>query len=232
MRRLNNLGGDILIKNDKNPPIGDLEWITGSTANGPSKLTDVAVLDNDIYVVLDRIRGRIFGYDGQGVMLWAFGSKGNIEGMFVNAISIENMGHDLYVLDQVQNSITVFTPTEYGNLVYGAIDAYLTGDYDGSADLWREVLKMNANYPLAFRGIGRAIMREDRFEEAMRYFKLAHDRESYGRAFKLYRKEWVEKNIWWILLLLAGLLIIPLVTGKVRRMKWEVIMHEQGKVRK
>ena len=31
---------------------------------------------------------------------------------------------------------------------------------------------------------------------------------------------------------IIGLLIIPLVTGRVRRMKWEVIMHEQGKVRK
>jgi uncharacterized membrane protein YesL len=61
---------------------------------------------------------------------------------------------------------------------------------------------------------------------------MAHDRESYGRAFKLYRKEWVEKNIWWIILLVAALLIIPLVIGRSKKMKWEVIMHEHSKVRK
>ena len=92
-------------------------------------------------------------------------------------------------------------------------------------------MKMNANYPLAFRGIGRAIMRENRFEEAMQYFKLAHDDENYGRAFKLYRKEWVEKNIWWILLILAAVVIIPLAIGKTKRTKWEVIMHENSKIR-
>ena len=61
---------------------------------------------------------------------------------------------------------------------------------------------------------------------------MAHDRENYGRAFKLYRKEWIEKNILWIFLGLAVLLIVPLVIGRIKRMKWEVIMHEQSKVRK
>ena len=232
IRRINNLGSDILIKNDKFPPIGELNWVSGSTAAGPSKLTDITVMENDIYVALDRIRGRVFGYDSQGVLLWAFGTKGNVRGAFVSAISIESMGRDLLVLDQVQNSITVFTPTEYGNLVYDATDAYLNGNYEESANLWQEVIRMNANYPLAFRGIGRAILREDKFEEAMKYFELAHDRESYGRAFKLYRKEWVEKNIWWIIVVIAVLLIVPLIIGRVKRMRWEVAMHEHSKVHK
>ena len=233
VRRLNSLGGDILIKNDRFPPIGDLDWVSGgSESYGPSKLTDVTVIGNDIYVVLDRIRGRLFGYDSQGVMLWAFGTKGNVNGAFTGAVSLEHMGYDLLVLDQIENSVTVFRPTEYGMLIYNACETYLNGEYDRSADLWREVLKMNANYPLAFRGIGRAIMRQDRYEEAMEYFELAHDRENYGRAFKLYRKVWVEKNIWWIILIIAALLIIPLIIGRVMRMKWEVTAHELGKVRK
>ena len=165
-------------------------------------------------------------------MLWAFGTKGNVEGAFSSAISIEHMGRDLLVLDQQENSVTLFQPTEYGQTVYDASEAYLQGEYDLSADLWREVLKMNAGYPLAFRGIGRAILRQNKYEEAMEYFRLAHDRQNYGRAFKLYRKEWVERNIWWVILIIAALLIIPLILGRVKRTKWEVIMHEQSKVRK
>ena len=210
IRRLNSLGGDILIKNDRYPPIGDIWWIEeGTQYLGPTRFTDITVLKNDLYVALDRTRGRLF----------------------TSAISVEHMGYDLFVLDQVENSITVFTPTEYGQMIYDANETYLNGEYDRSADIWREVMRMNANYPLAFRGIGRAILRQDDFIGAMRYFEMAHDQESYGRAFKLYRKQWIEKNILWIVLILAVILIVPLVIGRVKRAKWEVIMHEQSKVR-
>ncbi len=232
IRRLNSLGNDILIKNDRYPPIGDLDWVSENAQNGPAKFTDITVLDNDVYVALDRTRGRLFGYDDQGIMLWAFGTKGNVAGAFTRAISLEHIGMDLLVLDQVENSITVFTPTEYGNTIYQAIGSYMRGEYDESADLWREVMKQNAGYPLAFRGIARAILRQNDYEGAMYYYQLAHDRENYGRVFKLYRKEWIEKNVWWVALILAALLIIPLIIGRGKKMKWEVIMHEQSKVRK
>ena len=233
IRRLNSLGNDILIKNDRFPPIGDLYWTEqGNESNGPSKFTDITVMDYDIYVALDRTRGRLFGYDSQGVLLWAFGTKGNVEGAFTGAVSLEHMGFDLLVLDQLENSVTVFQTTEYGQAIYDATDAYLRGEYDESAEKWQSVLKMNANYPLAFRGIGRAILRQNQYEEAMDYFKLAHDRENYGRAFKLYRKDWVESNVWWIILILAVLLIVPLAIGRVKKLKWEVSEHERGKIRK
>ncbi len=231
IRRLNSLGGDILIKNDRYPPIGDLWWIKESTVNGPSKFTDITVLKNDLYVAVDRTRGRIFGYDSQGVLLWAFGTKGNTAGAFTSAIAIEHCNYDLFVLDQFENSVTVFQPTEYGQMIYDATETYLNGEYDRSAEIWQNVMRMNANYPLAFRGIGRAILRQDDFEGAMKYFEMAHDRENYGRAFKLYRKQWIEKNILWIVLILVIVLIVPLVIGRIKRAKWEVIMHEQSKVR-
>lgn len=232
IRRLNSIGTDILVKNDRYPPIGDLSWSSGGVAYGPSKFTDITVLDNEVYVVIDNSRGRLFGYDNQGILLWAFGGKGNYDGAFASAIGVEHIGYDLYVLDETENSITVFTPTEYGRLIYKAIDEYDRGEYDECADLWREVLKLNSNFKLAFRGIGRALLRQDHFQEAMDYFKLAHDRENYGRAFKLYRKEWIEHNVLWVILVIVLLLIIPLILGRAKRMKWEVIMHEHSKVRK
>ena len=231
IRRLNGIGNDILIKNDRYPPIGDLDWKSESLQYGPCKMADVTALKNEIYVVVDRMRGRLFGYDSQGVMLWAFGTKGSMDGTFGRAIGLDHMGYDLLVLDEMKNSITVFTPTEYGNLIYEATDAYLNGEYDRSAELWEDVMKLNANYTLAFRGIGRSKLRQENYEEAMDYFERAHAREEYGRAFKQYRKIWVEKNIWWIILLIALVLIVPLILGRIKRMKWEVIMHEHSKVR-
>lgn len=232
IRRLNGIGNDILIKNDKYPPIGDLYWVDDTEAHGPSKLVDITVLSDDIYVAVDRTRGRLFGYDSQGIMLWAFGTSGNNEGAFNSAVSIEHMDHDLFVLDQNEGNITVFVPTEYGNLIYDASAAYLKGDYDGSADLWREVLKLNANYNLAFIGIGRSLLRQDHYTEAMEYFEMAHDRDNYGRAFRLYRKVWVEENIAWIVILLAAAMIIPLVRRQVKKVRMEVEVYERNQVHK
>ena len=233
IRRLNSLGNDILIKNDRYPPIGDLDWKDGNDVSikyGPSKMVDITAMKNEIYVALDGTRGRLFGYDSQGIMLWAFGTKGALDGAFDEPIALDHMGYNLIVLDDKKNSITVFTPTEYGRMIYDAVDTYLMGEYEKSAALWEKVMALNANYPSAFRGIGRSMLREEKYEEAMDYFKLAHDQEDYGRAFKQYRKIWIEKNLWWIALIIAVLLIVPLVIGRIKRAKWEVVMHEHSKV--
>ena len=142
------------------------------------------------------------------------------------------MDYALFVVAEMKTSITVFTPTEYGQMIYDATDAYLSGDYTASDELWQQVMTLNANYPLAFRGIGRSLLRQEKYEEAMDYFERAHAREEYGRAFKQYRKYWVEKNIWWVFLVIGLLLIVPLILGRIKRTKWEVIMHEHSKVRK
>lgn len=229
IRRLNSIGNDILVKNGWLPPIGDIYWEEQSVEYGPSKFRDITVLENDIYVAFDRTRGRLFGYDSQGILLWAFGNKGNTEGTFTGAISIEHMGNDLYCLDELGCTITVFKPTDYGNLIYKASDQYLKGDYDGSADTWREVLKLNANYNLAFIGIGRALMRQENFEEAMKYFKMAYDQENYGRAYRYYRKEMIEDNIIWVVVAIVVLLVLPLIIKRIRKMKWEVLEYERKK---
>ena len=232
IRRLNGIGDDILIKNDKFPPIGDLDWVEqGADKSGPTKFVDITVLEDDIYIAFDRIRGRLFGYDSQGVMLWAFGTKGNVDGAFTGAVSVEHMGHDLLCLDQNENSVTVFTTTEYGALIFQAINEYTRGDYDVSADTWYSVLKQNANYKSAYIGIGRSLTRQEKYGEAMDYFKLAHDRRNYGRAFKYFRKEWIERNAVWIAVILLAVILIPLGIGRIRRMRGEVEDYERARIR-
>ncbi len=222
IRRINSIGADILIRNGEEIPMGDLDWDTASEISGPSRLVDVTVFDNGIYVAVDRVRGRLFGYDTQGNMLWAFGGPGGSDGYFKRPVSLEHMGYDLLVLDQQECSITVFTPTDYGSLIYTATEQYLSGFYEDSADTWRRVLARNGNYDLAYVGIGRALLREDRYKEAMHCFEVARDAKNYGEALRLYRKEWVEENIGWIFPLIVVLLAGPLLIGRVRKMKMEV----------
>jgi len=229
IRRLNSIGNDILIKNDHYAPVGDLQWVEQSQDKGPSKFKDVTVFDNGVYIVFDRTRGRLFGYDPQGIMLWAFGSKDNSEGAFLAPVSLEHMGQDLLALDENGCSVTVFSPTEYGSLIYTAIDQYLSGLYDESAVTWQEVMRFNANYTPAYVGMGRAMMRQERYKEAMDYFKMAFDRENYGRAYRYYRKALVEEHIIPIVLAVAALLIVPPVVRSVRGMRKEVQEYERKK---
>lgn len=236
IRRLNAVGNDILVKNDHYPPIGDLYWQEQDKGTyGPSKFVDITVLENDIYVALDETRERLFGYDSQGIMLWAFGNPGSSAEVFNNAVSLEHMGRDLLVLDQRRGSVTVFKPTEYGNLIYDAIQDYSEGSFEESARKWGEVQVLNANYTPAFIGIGRAKLREDTYEsyqEAMDYFKMAQDRDNYGRAFQLYRKIWVERNIGWIVAVLVVIMVVPLVLKQIKKRKMEVEEYERNQVAK
>ncbi|MBR5288487.1 MAG: NHL repeat-containing protein [Clostridia bacterium] len=232
IRRLNSIGNDILIKNDHYAPVGDLQWVEQSIDKGPSKFKDITVFDNGVYVAFDRTRGRLFGYDPQGIMLWAFGNKDNSAGSFLAPVSLEHMGQDLLALDENGASITVFSVTQYGSLIYEALDQYLTGQYDESADTWSEVLRFNANYSPAYVGMGRAMMRQENYGEAMDYFKMAFDRENYGRAYRYFRKELVEDNIVILAVGVAALLIVPLILGGVKGMKREVEEHERKKHRR
>ncbi|MBQ8953132.1 MAG: hypothetical protein IJ048_03365 [Clostridia bacterium] len=225
IRRINSIGSDILIRNAHNGreiPMGDLDWDDANEISGSSRLVDITVFDNGIYVALDRVRGRLFGYDTQGNMLWAFGGPGGSDGYFKRPVALEHMGYDLLALDQQECSITLFTPTDYGAMIYTASEQYLKGFYDESADTWRQVLARNGNYDLAYVGIGRALLREDQYEEAMHCFEVARDSKNYGEALRLYRKEWVEKNINWIFPLILALLVGPLLIGGVKKMRAEV----------
>ena len=222
VRRLNMMGNDILIRNGNWYVIGDIHWGNAGGYSGPSRLNDVTAFDNESYVVLDKTRGRLFAYDDQGRLLFAFGGAGNEDGYFRMPIAVDHMGYDLLVLDQLDCSITLFTPTEYGSLIYQAMDLFRDGQYEASGDTWQKVVDLNGNYDLAYIGIGRALLRQQRYREAMDYFELKWDVDNYSKAFQYYRKEWVEENLIWIIIGLAVVVVVPLTISKIRKIKHEI----------
>lgn len=222
IRKLNAMGADILIKNGEYPPIGDLWWGNAAGVSGASKLIDITALDNGTYYAIDRTRGRIFGYDSQGNLLYAFGSLGNKQGYFQYPTAIDHMGNDLVVLDSKSAGITILKMTQYGQLIYDALAEYEKGNYEISADYWRQVLMQNGNYDLAYIGIGRALLRQENYKEAMEYFKIKLDDENYSKAFQLYRKEWIEEHIVWIACGFFAIIAIPPFVGKLKKIKREV----------
>ena len=83
-------------------------------------------------------------------------------------------------------------------------------------------MSLNGNYDLAYIGIGRSLLRQERYKEAMRYFELKYDEENYSKAFKQYRKIWVEEHIGWIVAAVLVLFLVPMGIGRVRKIKHEI----------
>lgn len=194
----------------------------GGGYSGCSLINDITAMDNGVYFLLDKVRGRLFGYDDQGRLLYAFGGVGTMDGYFRQPVAVEHMGHDLLVLDSLECSITVFTPTTYGADIYLAIEQFQKGKYEQSGETWQKVMNQNGNYDLAYIGIGRALLGEKKYKEAMDYFRLKWDQHNYSKAFKQYRKQWVEEHILVIILVFFGVICIPLLIDKIKRIKFEI----------
>jgi tetratricopeptide (TPR) repeat protein len=203
-----------MIRNGFTDPIGDL-W-TGNAAlmNGPSTFVAVTSLPNNSFVVFDSNRGRLFAYDSQGHLLYAWGGPGFREGFFQNPVALDSMGYALYALDSATGALTRFDLTEYGLLINMGLAYYQRGMYEESAVFWEEVLRINGNFGMAYIGIARSLLRRGYYREAMRYFRHQNDAINYGRAFGFYRRLWVEENFWIFALAVGVLIFVPPIVRK------------------
>lgn len=228
VRRLNPKGDDILKRLDWFPPVGDIRFNSrDSSVTGPSAFIDIVINESGIYHTLDQKRGRIFTYDPDGILLSIFGGIGNRTGLFKNPVALERIGDDLAVLDSSTGNITLFSLTEYGRNVQTAIRSYYSGKYNDSLMNWQKALKENANLEWAYWGIGNAYYRRDQFKEAMKYFTILRYGYSYSQAFRLYRKEVLQKNFGLIVGITAVLIIGAIILRRLyKRRRRRRGMHD------
>lgn len=217
IRRLNPAGLDVLVRVDSAPPQGDArypgQWDRGgqyadrATYTGPSAFSDVTAGRHGMYSILDGKRGRVFTYDRTGRLLFVFGGPGSQTGLFTSAVALDMLGDDVLVLDRSIGTITVFRPTIYGKAILSAIDLYEVGLYEQSTEMWQRVLKLNSNYDMAYTGIGRALLRQEQYVQAMEYFRLGNDREGYSEAFTWARKDAISARFGFAVAVLALLAV-------------------------
>ncbi len=213
VKRLNAKGDDILVRSGFTMPAGEVNFASETAASmgkhtGPSTLVDIAIGPNGMWSVLDSKRGKIYTYDSEGNMLFAFGDQGSQLGNLTAPTAITYCGSDIYVLDSTLNSITVFKRTDYGDVINLALEHNNNREYSlGYAD-WQEILKRNVNFDAAYVGIGKNLYRQGKYEEAMDFYKDAHEQTNFSIAFKAWRKEATEKYIIWILLVIVLLVVL------------------------
>ncbi|MCA0753496.1 hypothetical protein KP806_00415 [Paenibacillus sp. N4] len=214
IKKLNAQGNDILRRTGYFNPQGDIRF---SIDLGPSRLIDIDVADSEMYSVLDSKRGRIFTYSGDGHFMYVFGGLGNQLGEFKTPAAIERVGDDFLVLDKALGEITVFRTTEYGRTLNEAVRSYYRGEEEKAFQLFNQTINRNANLEFAYAGIGKALLRQGDYAEAMKHFKRSMDQKNYSKAFLLYRKQVLREHFATIMTLIVILAAGALAVRKYRK---------------
>ena len=237
VKQLNPKGDDIMVRQGFTMPAGEVNFASAATASmgkhtGPSELVDIAIGSNGMWSVLDSKRGKIYTYDSEGNMLFAFGDQGAQLGNLAAPTAISYCGSDILVLDSTLNSVTVFKRTDYGDVIDLALQHNNERKYSEGFEDWKDILKRNINFDAAYVGIGKNLYRQaentsiieslpeeeretfalTKYQEAMDYYKDAHETTNYSIAFKAWRKAMTEK---WILLILLVIVVLVVAVAKM-----------------
>ena len=197
VKLLNAAGDEIMKRNGFYPPSGEVDFQGGmnGSISGPSKIIDVALGPEGTWSIIDEKRSKIFTYDIEGNLLFAFGDTGSQLGNIQSIEAIAYQGDKILVLDKTADAITVYKRTEYGDILIQALHHQNIRRYDLSVSDWQEILKRNSNFDAAYIGIGNGLYRSADYEEALEYYKQAYDTDNYSNAYKEIRKEWISKYV-------------------------------------
>ena len=217
VKLLNANGTEIMRRNGFWMPAGEIDYSIRSTDDitGVSTIIDAAVGPENTWSIIDEKRNRIYTYDFDGNLLFAFGDNGTMLGNLGSIEAIAYQGETMLILDKTNDNITVFQRTEYGDILLDAIAAESTQDFDRAINLWTDVLKRNSNFDSAYVGIGQAMYRNKDYANSLSYFESAYDTENWSNSYKELRKEWM--STYFLLLLL---LIVALIVAVVLFFKW------------
>ncbi len=211
--RLNSKGENVLRETENLPVIGDTWFLHND--DQVSQFVDIAVTDYGTYALLDRTKGRIFLYNFDGELLNVFGSTGNLKGNYKEPVAIAWLGDKLVTADKTLKCVYILAPTAFGQAVLDGNESYYFGRWDEALVSFEKAVALNANYEVAYSGIGKNYLMKDDYKTAMYYFELGNNREFYSKAYNGYRGEWLESHFGIIMALLL-LLVVSVVWSEAK----------------
>lgn len=197
VKKLNAQGTDIMVRNGFFGPGGEVAVsdtaVDSTSITGASVIVDIACGPEGTWSCIDQKRSKVYTYDDQGNLLFVFGDSGQMLGNIQTLNGIAYQGSRILLLDRMDQSITVYNRTEYGDILINALHNNNIRNFDAAVDDWNAILQRNANFDVAYVGLGKAYYNDMDWDRAMEYFKAAHDTENYDLAFRQWRNEWVSK---------------------------------------
>ena len=239
IKKISHNGANILykrnLKGESSSSTG-IDFLEAQTPVG----TEVQSLDSvdvsaDSYIfALDIGRGIIYIYDSECNLMSAFGGgygAGNRLGTFEHAVSLALQGNKILVLDREKYSITVFEPTEYGNLIRKAQTLYISGDYEEANVVWKEVLSLNRNCQLAYRGIAMGHYNNGDYKAALEAAEVAADYAAYDLAWQEIVSQFVADYFGVIVLIVVAIIVaIILIAYNLKKRDKKLINNPKLKL--
>ena len=222
--RLNSQGENILksknitVTGGSSYPDGDGTYTDISGKAVKNYFLDVEPKPNGVYMGLDSNNGKIFAYDRDGLLLYAFGGIGAQIGTFYSPSAMAVVDDRIIVTDFAKSTITEFQITLFGQTVEQAMDSHRSGNYPLSEQKWNEVLDMAASYETADIGLARIEIQDKNYEDALERLEPIGERYYYSLAYREYRSVFMKKNFTWFFLgaalLIAAAVILPKLVRK------------------
>ena len=212
VKMLNAAGSELMRRNGFYPPSGEIDFsssvgvsATANIVSGISNIVDVAVGPENTWSIVDINRSKVFTYDFDGNLLFAFGDSGDLLGNIsenaLNAVVYQD--NTMLLLDRTKGSFTSYNRTEYGDVLIAALENQNSRRYDAAIEDWTEVLKRNSNFDAAYIGIGNALYRNHDYTGAVEQYQYAYDTENYSKAYSELRQQWVSDYLWVIPIVIA-----------------------------
>ncbi len=218
VKKLNSTGVEIMKRNGFFDPGGEVVLsTTGAMPEDLSKIIDVAIGNEGSWSLLDSERSRVFTYDSNGNLLFAFGDKGDQIGNGENYVAmtyqIIDGVYNLVLLDNTGTGykIIVYHPTEYCDAIMSALHNENVHNHQASIDDWQAVLTKNNNFDLAYIGMGKALYNLGEYDEAMEMLSSAFEVNYYSKAFAEARKKILSV---WMIPVIIGVIVLLLLFFK------------------
>lgn len=215
IKRINQAGNDVLIRNGYSVPQGDLVIVKTSELSSASKFSAITVNEYGVYTVSDTTKGRLFTYDKEGNLLYISGGSGLEQTDIAMPVAVCYQGENILVLDSGNCAVLRYEPTDFARSINKATEYQFYGDSIAASNEWSNVIAANPNYQLAYVGVGKTLLENGRYQEAMLYFEKGDDVAYYSRAYKKYRdgilKEYFPYAMYGVLVLAGGILVLKAV---------------------
>ncbi|XEC92911.1 YIP1 family protein [Paenibacillus tarimensis] len=165
----------------------------------PSQFVDAAVDSNGNMIAIDQGNNNVAIYSPRGDVLFSWTGQliyGQRQlGLIQTPSSVAvNSKNDLFILDSSQNNIQQFKRSNFGELVFEAMSLMDQGRYQESVEIFQEVIRLNAHFSPAYKGLGLAAYHRGEYEEALKYFKHAGDKQGYSDTYWQIRLQWFQNN--------------------------------------
>ena len=213
VKMLNTNGEEIMKRNGFWPPAGEINYLTTAynknDITGVSTIVDVAIGPEGTWSIIDQKRSKIYTYDDNGSLLFAFGDIGNMKGNIMkNGLrAITYQDTKMLVLDTQASSIVVYKRTEYGDILTDALAAENAQEFDIAINYWTQVLQRNSNFDAAYVGIGQAMYRNGEYDASLEQFEAAYDTQNWSKSWKEIRKEWMSNYFILLVVIIVAVIL-------------------------